>query len=156
MADMFPSFSIIRKCVFIFHEQHNHGWNVPATFHSQRVRIPISWAVPSWLIWPCYFRLPGSAYLYFMSSSIMTDLFLPFLLSGSAYLYFMSSTITLDMFLPLMALSGYAFPLSSRRYQVWLRHVSAIFYFQEVRINISWAAQSWLTYSCHFWLSVGA
>ena len=31
-AYMFLPFSTIRKWVFIFQEQHNHGWHVPATF----------------------------------------------------------------------------------------------------------------------------
>ena len=33
-----PVISIIRKFVFISHEQQNHSWHVPATFNSQAVR----------------------------------------------------------------------------------------------------------------------
>ena len=157
-AQMFPPFSIsIRKCVFIFHEQHNHGWNVPplftqrarymhflhhhglydpTNFDNPEVRIYISWAAQSWLTYFCHFLLSGSAYLYFMNSTIMADLFprifylfltlrqcviililfatsssltcfTHFRLSGSGYQYFMSSTIMADIFPPL-SISGSA------------------------------------------------
>ena len=154
-AYMFMQFLIIRKCVFIFHEQHNRGWYVPATFNLQQVCIPISCARPSWLTCSCHRWLSGSVYLYFMSSTIMADMFLPLLtlsgcvfpfrvsctgpsswltcschfwLSGSAYLYFMTSTmITADMFT--------TFPIIRK----W------VFMFHEQH-NHGW----------HYWLSAGA
>ena len=62
-----------------------------------------------------------------MSCTIMTDMFLP--LSAGMYSHFLSWTIMAYMI---------------------------DFGYQEVRIYISWVAQSWLIYSCHFLLSVGA
>ena len=107
-AELFPpSFSIIRKCVISFYSQHHPGWlvlavwncqevciSIPWTgkprltcschFHSQAVRSSILLAAPSRLTCPRHFRLSGSAYLYFMSSIIMGDTFLPFRLSVGA------------------------------------------------------------------------
>ena len=203
-ADMLTSFSIIRKCVFRFHEQENHGWHVPAPFNSQAVRnyfhfFPFQlrpdqgWLIPGilifrkcvfifheqhnhvwhflapffwlsagvyshsfvaalWLTCSRHFRLLGGAYLYFMSSTatIMADMFTPldsqrvrnhilwaalwsrltrsrhFQLLESAYLYFMSSKIMADMFPPLSTLR------------------------QCVIIPIPFATPSWLTCSHHF------
>ena len=197
MTDMFLPFSIVRKCVSIFHEQHHHDWHVPtifdnknvriyiswvaqscltcpATLGSQQVRIPILFAEPLWLTCSCHIRLLDSAYLYFMSSTIMADMFLPFsIIRMCVFIFHEQHNHGWDV-LPLWALSGYIFPFYSRHHHGW--HVPAIsdyqrvriyiscatqswlttFNCQLVRIPISWAAQSWLTCSCHSWLSGGA
>ena len=146
-ADMFPPFSIIRKCVFIFHEQNKYGWLVPATFDSQTVRNYSHFiCVPSRLTCSRHFQLSDSAYLYFMSNTIMADMFLPlltlslcvipfheldrhglhFLLSGSSYLYFTGNTNTADVFLPVLTLSRCVIPFHELHHDHG-RHVSAIF-----------------------------
>ena len=137
-----PAISDYQKVRFCIHEQHNRGWHVAVTFYSQWVRIPISWAGSSWLTCSCHLWLSGSAYMYFMSSTIMADvslplltlsgcvfpfreldwtivayMFLPFWLSGSAYLYFNNSTITAYMFLLLfLTLRACVFPFRERDY----------------------------------------
>ena len=116
-------FSIISKCVIIFHVQYKRDWLVPATFDSQRVRIPISRAVPSQLTYSPHLCLSASAWLYLMSSTIMADLFLPLM--------------------TLMTLSGCVIPFHELHHHGL--HVLAIFDYQQVRICISWAVKSWLT-----------
>ena len=79
MADIFPPFSIIRKCVFLFHVQRNQGWHVSAIFNYQEVRINTSWAAQSWLTCSCHFWLSAGAYFHSMSCTIiMADMFPPF------------------------------------------------------------------------------
>ena len=138
-SDEFLPLLTFSGCVIPYRELHHvHGWHVTATFDFQLVRIPISWAEPSRLTCFWHFWLTGSAYLYFMSSKIMADMFSPPLstlrqcviqvipisfatlsrltcslhsrLSEGAYLYFMSTTLVADMFLPLLTLSRCAFP----------------------------------------------
>ena len=128
-ADLFPPLPINRRCVFIFNEEHNRGWHVPAAFDSQRVRIPISWAGSSWLTYSFHLWLSGSPYLYFMNITIMADLFLP-----------------------LLTLSWCVSPFRERNHHG--SHLPDIFDYQDVRIYISWAAPwSQLTCSHHFRLS---
>ena len=178
-VDMFPPFLINRKCVFIFHEQHNHDWRVTATFDTQRVRIPISWAGSSWLTCFCHFRLLGSAYFiswaaqswlmyschFWLSVGVYSNflswtgpsyMFLPSLIIRKyVFLYFMSSTmITAHMFLPLSITRKCVF-IFHEQHSFW--RVPATFDFQWVRNPIPWAAPcSRLTCYRHFWLSAGA
>ena len=177
----------LSECVFLFHELHQHGLHVPAIFDYKEVRIYISWAIQSWLTcschfdsqwvrnhisWAtpsrltcsCHFRLSACAYLYFISSTIVADTFLPlstlsgcvfpfhelhhhglqflpFRLSGSAYLYIMSHTIMADTFL--FTLSGCVIAFRGLHHRGW--HVPVIFDYQQVRTYISWATQiCWL------------
>ena len=114
MADMFLPLLLQSLCVFLFHAQHNHGWNVPITFDSQPVCISISWAAQSWLTCSPTFRLSASAYFHFMSTTITTDIFLPLSTrSASAYFHFMSGPIVADMFAPLLTLRQCVLPLMS-------------------------------------------
>ena len=81
VGDIFLPLSTASQCVFPFHEQHNHGWHVPATFDSQSVRIPISQAGQSLLTWCSrHFWLLGCAYFYFISSTIVANMFAPLLI----------------------------------------------------------------------------
>ena len=151
MADMFPPFSIIRTCVFIFHEQHNHGWCVPATFDSQRVCIPIPWAA-SWSRLTCsrHLRLSGSVYLYFMSSRIMADMFPPHSILRPCVI------ISISFATPSRLTCSRHFDFQEVRIfheqhnHVW--HFPATFFFgsQRVCTPISFVAPSWLTCSLHF------
>ena len=59
-----------------------------------------------------------------------------------------------DLFLSLLTFSGCVIAFHDLQPSCW--HVLVIFDYQEVRIYISWAARSWLTCSCHIWLSAGA
>ena len=150
-SDMFPPFPIIRKCVLIFHEQHSHGWHVPATFDSQWVRNLIPWAAPlSRFTCSRHFPLLGSSHLYSWGAQPWLTCFRHFQLrqcviipisfttpasltcfrhfwwSEGMYLYFMSSTVMADVFLPLLTLSGCVIPFHERRHDHgW--HVPVIF-----------------------------
>ena len=128
MANMFLPLSIIRKCVFPFHELHHHNWHVPASFDSQQVRISISWAAQSCLT--CSFQLSASAYFHFIRSAVMAD-----------------------MFSPLSTLSECVFPFHEQHHHGW--HIPATFDSQEVRISILFLfmAPSRLTCSATFTLS---
>ena len=59
-----------------------------------------------------------------------------------------------DMFPPFLIIRKCAFIFHERHNRGW--HVPAIWEHQEMRISISWGAQSCLISSCHFWLSAGA
>ena len=144
---------LTRLCVFPFHEQHNHDWHVPTTFHSQRVRMSISWGAQSWLTCSCDFWL-GCAYFKFMNSIITTECSRHFSLSAGAYVHFMSGTIMADMFPSLLTFRECVFPFHELHNHCW--HVPATFDSQRVRISTSSATQSRLTCSRHFWLSAGA
>ena len=178
-ADLFPPFPIIRKCVFIFHEEHNHGWHVPA-FDSQRVRIDISWAgldhhslhVPAifdyqevrsyitwaapwpWLTCSCYFWLSAGAYPHFLSRTIMAYMFLPFLMNRKCVFIFYEQHHDHGWHVPaIFDWQRVRIYFHEQQNHSW--HIPATFNSQAVRnywftIPISFAIPSKLTCSRHF------
>ena len=116
-ADILPALSTLSGCVFLFQEKHHHSWHVSTSFDSQWVRSSVLWVAPSWLTCSRLFRLSAGVYFHIMSSTIISDMFLPFSIIRKC-----------------------VSPFHKQHSHGW--HVPASFDYQKVRISISWAAPS--------------